>query len=174
MAGSQHRDARAGTKPIALGSDHIGFPLKEELKRYLAEQGYEVLDYGCLGPDPVDYPDIALQVARAVAEGRHDRALLVCGTGIGMAIAANKVPGVFAAVGHDPYSAQRARMSNDAQVLTMGSRVIAPELAKTVLRSWLDAEFAGGESARKVDKVRRAERDLAEGPPGRDRPPATG
>ena len=152
------RVAIAPSRPIALGSDHIGFPLKEELKRFLVDQGYEVVDYGCLRPDPIDYPDVALEVAEAVAAGRHDRAVLVCGTGIGMAITANKVPGVFAAVGHDPYSAQRARMSNDAQVLTMGSRVIAPELAKTVLRSWLDAEFAGGESARKVEKVRRAER----------------
>ena len=143
---------------IAIGSDDVGFPLKEELKRFLDEQGYEVVDFGCATPDPVDYPDVARAVAEAVARGEHDRALLVCGTGIGMAITANKVPGVFAAVGHDPYSAARARMSNDAQVLTMGSRVIAPELAKTVLRSWLDAEFAGGASARKVDKVRAVER----------------
>ena len=153
--------ARPERKPIALGSDHIGFPLKEELKRFLAAEGYEVVDYGCLRPDPIDYPDVAQEVAEAVAAGRHDRALLVCGTGIGMAITANKVPGVFAAVGHDPYSAQRARMSNDAQVLTMGSRVIAPELAKTVLRTWLDSEFAGGDSARKVEKVRRVERAAA-------------
>ncbi len=151
-------DADASPRPIALGSDHIGFPLKEELKRFLVDSGYEVVDYGCLGPEPVDYPDVALEVAEAVAAGRHERALLVCGTGIGMAITANKVPGVFAAVGHDPYSAERARKSNDAQVLTMGSRVIAPELAKTILRAWLAAEFAGGESARKVEKVRRAER----------------
>jgi ribose 5-phosphate isomerase B len=111
----------------------------------------------------VDYPDVALAVARAVARGEHDRALLVCGTGIGMSIAANKVPGVFAAVAHDPYSAARARMSNNAQVVTMGARVIAPELAKTVLRVWLDSEFAGGGSARKVDKIRTAEQALRDG-----------
>jgi ribose 5-phosphate isomerase B len=145
-------------RAIAVGSDDAGFPLKEELKRYLVDQGYEVVDFGCATPDPVDYPDVAKAVAEAVARGEHDRALLVCGTGIGMAITANKVPGVFAAVGHDPYSAARARMSNDAQVITMGSRVIAPELAKTVLRIWLDAEFAGGASARKVAKVREIER----------------
>ena len=144
---------------IAIGSDDIGFPLKEEFKGYLTEHGYEVIDFGCATPDPVDYPDVARAVAEAVSRGEHDRAILVCGTGIGMAITANKVPGVFAAVGHDPYSATRADdISNDAQVLTMGSRVIAPELAKTVLRSWLDAEFAGGASARKVDKVRAVER----------------
>ncbi len=157
-----HGSADAARKPIAVGSDHIGFPLKEELKRFLEAEGYEVVDYGCAAPDPVDYPDVAVDVAEAVAAGRHDRALLVCGTGIGMAITANKIPGVFAAVGHDPYSAERARKSNAAQVLTMGSRVIAPELAKSVLRTWLAAEFAGGESARKVEKVRRAERMAGE------------
>jgi ribose 5-phosphate isomerase B len=151
------------TKPIAVGSDDAGFPLKEELKRYLESEGYATTDYGCETPDPVDYPDVALEVARAVARGDHDRAVLVCGTGIGMSIAANKVPGVFAAVAHDPYSAARARMSNNAQVVTMGARVIAPELAKTVLRVWLDSEFAGGGSARKVDKIRTAERALRDG-----------
>jgi len=145
------------TKTIAVGSDDAGLPLKEELKRYLESEGYATTDYGCATPDPVDYPDIAFEVARAVARGDHDRALLVCGTGIGMAITANKVPGVFAAVAHDPYSAARARMSNNAQVVTMGARVIAPELAKTVLQVWLDSEFAGGGSARKVDKIRAAE-----------------
>lgn len=99
----------------------------------------------------MDYPDLALTVARAVAAGEHDRAILICGTGIGMAIAANKVPGVYAATVHEPYSAQRARMSNDAQVITMGARIIAPELAHLLLRIWLEAEFQGGGSARKVD-----------------------
>jgi ribose 5-phosphate isomerase B len=148
------------TKSIAVGSDDAGFLLKQELKRFLEREGYATTDYGCDGPDPVDYPDVALAVARAVARGDHDRALLVCGTGIGMAITANKVPGVFAAVAHDPYSAARARMSNDAQIVTMGARVIAPELAKAVLRVWLDSEFAGGGSARKVDKIRAAELEL--------------
>jgi ribose 5-phosphate isomerase B len=151
------------TRPIAVGSDDAGFPLKEVLKGFLESEGYAVTDYGCNSPEPVDYPDVALEVARAVARGDHDRAVLVCGTGIGMSIAANKVPGVFAAVAHDPYSAARARMSNNAQVVTMGARVIAPELAKTVLRVWLDSEFAGGGSARKVDKIRTAERALRDG-----------
>jgi ribose 5-phosphate isomerase B len=145
------------TKTIALGSDDAGFALKEDLKRYLVAEGYGVTDYGCESPEPVDYPDVGLNVARAVARGEHDRAVLVCGTGIGMAIAANKVPGVFAAVAHDPYSAARARMSNNAQVITMGARIVAPELARVLLRVWLDAEFAGGGSARKVDKIRQAE-----------------
>ena len=102
------------TRPIAIGSDDAGFPLKEALKGVVEDEGYPVTDYGCDVPEPVDYPDVALEVARAVARGEHDRAVLVCGTGIGMAIAANKVPGVFEAVAHDPYSAARARMSNDA------------------------------------------------------------
>ena len=94
--------------------------------------------------------------------GTHERGVLVCGTGIGMAIAANKVPGVFAAQAQDAYSVARARKSNDAQIITFGARVVAPELAKTLLDIWLDAEFAGGDSARKVEKVRAGERMLAE------------
>ncbi len=148
------------SKTIALGSDDAGFRLKEELKRYLETEGHAVKDYGCDSPDPVDYPDVALLVARAVARGDHDRAILVCGTGIGMAIAANKVPGVYATVAHDAYSAAKARTSNNTQVLTLGARIVAPELAATLVRIWLDAEFAGGASARKVGKIGQAEHDL--------------
>lgn len=148
---------------IAIGSDHIGFALKEVLKVYLGQNGYQIRDFGCDSSEPVDYPDVAFEVARAVASGDFDRAVLICGTGIGMAIAANKVPGVFAAVVHDPYSAARARMSNDAQIATFGARVVAPELAESLLRTWLESEFAAGASARKVDKIRRA--DLARVPP---------
>ncbi len=145
-------------KPIAVGSDDAGFELKEELRRHLEAQGYEVTDYGCHSAEPVDYPDVAIEVATAVAAGRHDRAVLVCGTGIGMAIAANKVPGVYAANAHDPYSAARARMSNNAQVLSLGARVVGTELARTLVDVWLKAEFAGGGSLRKVQKIQAAER----------------
>jgi ribose 5-phosphate isomerase B len=138
---------------IAIGSDEAGFQLKETLKTYLAELGREVTDYGCYSADAVDYPDVAERVALAVAAGRHARGVLICGTGIGMAITANKVPGVRAAQAHDTYSAERARKSNDAQIITMGSRVIGPEAAKTVLKAWLDSEFQGGNSARKVAKI---------------------
>ena len=147
-------------KPIALGSDDAGFGLKESIKAYLETRGRAVTDYGCHSPDPVDYPDVALDVARRVAAGEHDRAILICGTGIGMAIAANKVPGVYATVAHDPYSAAKARTSNNAQVLTLGARVVAPELAQTLIDVWLAAEFAGGGSARKVGKIGAAEREL--------------
>ena len=160
-------------KTIALGSDDAGYGLKEELKRFLESQGHLVQDYGCDSADPVDYPDVALVVAKAVARGVHDRAILVCGTGIGMAITANKVPGVYATVAHDAYSAAKARTSNNAQVLTLGARVIAPELATTLVEVWMKAEFAGGASARKVGKIGAAEEELlsptAEAAPTRPR-----
>ena len=136
---------------IAVGADDAGAPLKERLAAYLAERGYQVKDYG--NGAGQDYPDVAAEVAEAVARGEHDRALLVCGTGLGMAIAANKVPGVRAATAHDPYSAERARKSNNAQVLTMGARVIAPEAAEVVLDHWLTAEFEEGRSTPKVAKL---------------------
>jgi ribose 5-phosphate isomerase B len=140
-------------KPVAIGSDEAGFRLKGLLIGLLEEEGFEVADFGCASEDPVDYPDVAFEVANAVARGEHDRGILICGTGIGMSIAANKVPGVRAAQAHDPYSAERARKSNDAQILALGARVIGPELAKSVVRTWLQAEFAGGGSARKVAKI---------------------
>jgi len=145
------------TRPVAIGSDEAGFELKARLCEVIRAEGFEVLDYGCHSLEPVDYPDVAFEVARAVARGEHERGILVCGTGIGMAIAANKVPGVRAAQAHDPYSAERARKSNDAQILTLGARVIGPDLAATLVRIWLHSEFAGGGSARKVAKITAAE-----------------
>ncbi len=142
---------------IALGCDQNGLKLKEVIKGYLHEIGHEMEDFGVHSEDPVDYPDIALAVAEATAQGRFKRAILVCGTGIGMAIAANKVPGVYAATCHDPYSAERARKSNNAQIMTMGAQVVGPELAKSLVRIWLDAEFQGGRSQPKVDKIKRIE-----------------
>jgi ribose 5-phosphate isomerase B len=141
-------------KPVAIGSDEAGFRLKGLLSALLEEEGFAVVDFGCHSEDPVDYPDVAFEVANAVARGEHDRGILICGTGIGMSIAANKVPGVRAAQAHDPYSAERARKSNDAQILALGARVIGPELAKSVVRTWLQAEFAGGASTRKVGKIK--------------------
>jgi ribose 5-phosphate isomerase B len=147
-------DSRAGrVGPIAVGSDDIGYPLKEELEKYLVAQGIEVVDFGCHDLSAVDYPDVAAVVARAVAAGQMDRAILVCGTGIGMAISANKVPGIRAASVMDPYSAERARKSNDAQVLCLGARVVGIELAKVLVDHWLASEFSGGDSARKVAKI---------------------
>ncbi|MBV9800641.1 MAG: RpiB/LacA/LacB family sugar-phosphate isomerase [Solirubrobacterales bacterium] len=139
-------------QPIAVGADEAGAPLKEHLAKYLQEHGYEVTDYG--NGTEQDYPDVASRVAEAVSNREHDRALLVCGTGLGMAITANKIPGVRAVTAHDPYSAERARKSNDAQVLAMGSRVIAPEAAEKVLDHWLESEFQGGGSTEKVEKIK--------------------
>ena len=143
-------------KKIGIGSDDAALDLKAALVEHLEENGYEVEDYGL--KEGADYPDVAVEVAEAVARGEHERAILCCGTGLGMSITANKVPGVRAAQCHDVYSAERARKSNNAQVLTMGGRVIAPEAAKTVLDAWLASEFAGGGSTRKVEKMEEVDR----------------
>jgi ribose 5-phosphate isomerase B len=141
------------TKTIAVGADHHGYALKEAIKRHLAGRGHEVVDFGCDGPEAVDYPDVAVPVARAVASDAVDQAILICGTGLGMAIAANKVPGVRAASVSDPYSAERARKSNNAQVLCLGAKVVGEEVAKLLVDHWLQSEFGGGESARKLSKI---------------------
>lgn len=138
---------------IGIGADEAAFGLKQAIIAHLEERGYEVKDFGCYDEEPVDYPDVAVEVAESVAGGEHERAVLCCGTGLGMSITANKVPGVRAAQCHDVYSAERARKSNDAQVLTMGARVVGPELAKSVVDSWLASEFSGGSSAQKVAKI---------------------
>ena len=141
---------------IGIGSDDAALELKGALIERLEERGYEVEDYGL--KEGADYPDVAVEVAEAVARGEHERAILCCGTGLGMSISANKVPGVRAAQCHDVYSAERARKSNNAQVLTMGQRVIGQEAAKTVLDAWLDSEFAGGGSTAKVEKMEEIDR----------------
>lgn len=138
---------------IALGCDEAGLSLLNVVRDLLKERNIETVDFGVHDATPVDYPDVGVQAAEAVADGRADRAILVCGTGIGMCITANKVPGVRAALCHDTYSAERAQKSNDAQVLTMGARVIGPELGKSVVEAWLNSEFAGGRSAPKVAKM---------------------
>lgn len=138
---------------VAIGADEAAYDLKEILKKHLSARGVEVIDYGTFDEEPVLYPDIAVKVAEAIAGGKHPRGILMCGTGIGMAITANKVPGVRAATCHDTYSAERARKSNDAQILTMGARVIGPELAKTIVDAWLKSEFEGGGSTPKVERM---------------------
>lgn len=145
-------------RTVAVGADHLGFELKEVLRRHLEEQGYEVRDFGVHDTTPIDYPDVAGEVAKAIRRGEFDRAVLVCGTGAGMAIAANKVPGVRAVAANDPYTAERARKSNDAQVITMGSRVVTPTIAVHLLDLWLASEFEGGGSTEKVRKIGELER----------------
>jgi ribose 5-phosphate isomerase B len=138
---------------ILVGSDHIGLPLKNAVRDHLVSLGFQVDDSGVQTTEPVDYPDVAVAVAEDIAAGKHDRAILVCGTGIGMAIAANKVPGVRAAQIADPYSAERAAKSNDAQIVTLGSQTIGPEAAKLLVEAFLASDFAGGRSAPKVAKI---------------------
>lgn len=138
---------------IALGSDHLGVVLKNEVASLLRERKVEFQDFGVSTGQVVDYPDVAEKVAQAISEGQCDRGILICGTGIGMAISANKVPGIRAAVVHDPYSAERSRKSNDAQILTMGACVIGAQVARQLVAIWLESEFQGGDSARKVKKI---------------------
>jgi len=140
---------------VALGADHAGFEMKQAFKDRLQEEGIQVLDYGTSSCESVDYPDIALPVARAVASGEADRGVLICGTGIGMSIAANKVRGVRAALCHDVFSARVTREHNDSNVLCMGSRVIGPGLALEILETWLGTGFSGGRHASRVQKVAR-------------------
>ncbi|RJQ27678.1 MAG: ribose 5-phosphate isomerase B [Peptococcaceae bacterium] len=138
---------------VAIAGDHGGFQLKKEIIRYLAEMGIDYKDFGTYSEESVDYPDFALPVAEAVREGRFDRGILCCGTGIGVAIAANKVPGIRAAQCHDTFSARAAREHNNANILTMGQRVIGLGLAREIVRVWLEAGFTGGRHACRLEKV---------------------
>jgi ribose 5-phosphate isomerase B len=138
---------------IALGADHAGFPLKQDLKAWLTARGHQVLDFGTDSPDAVDYPDFAARVAEAVGAGTAERGVLVCGTGIGMAIAANKVAGVRAAPCADPDAARLSREHNDANILTLGARVVEGTMATAVLETWLATDFAGGRHVRRVAKL---------------------
>jgi ribose 5-phosphate isomerase B len=142
---------------IALGCDEAAFRLKEAIRSYLEKKGLAVEDFGVYNTDPSLYPDIAEKVARSVVEGKHPQAILICGTGIGMAITANKVPGVRAAVCHDVYSTQRARKSNDCQIMALGARVVGEELAKALVDTWLESSFEGGKSADKVKRIKEIE-----------------
>lgn len=138
---------------IAIGADHAGFNLKDHLRARLAAAGHEVIDFGTHSEASVDYPDYAAQVARAVALGEAQRGILVCGTGIGMAIGANRVRGVRAAACIDLYSARLCRQHNDANVLTLGSRIVAPALAEALVETFLETAFEGGRHARRTAKL---------------------
>src|SRR5258707_8800096 len=148
-------------KAIAIGSDDAAGELKAQIVQHLESKGMPVKDYGVFTSDPMLYPDIALEVAQAVADGKHERGILMCGTGIGVCITANKVPGIRAAVCHDIYSAERSRMSNDCQIMTLGSRVIGPELAKSLVDVWLRSEFQAGRSGPKVERIKEIEKSFA-------------
>jgi ribose 5-phosphate isomerase B len=146
------------SKSIVVGSDHFGLSLKNLVRDHLCDLGYQVDDLGVNTDEPVDYPDVAILLAEAVSKGTYDRGVLVCGTGAGMAIVANKVPGVRAVCVADPFTAQRARASNNAQIITLGSQTVAPAVATMLVDIWLESEFAGGRSAPKVAKIDRIDR----------------
>lgn len=153
-ADSEPRTAPSGPI-VALGADHGGFPLKEELKSLLGELGYAVTDVGTHSKDAVDYPDFAVKVARAVAEGRAWRGIMVDGAGIGSAMVANKVPGVRAALCYDLTTASNAREHNDANVLTLGGTLIGQRLAADIVKAFLTTDFGGGRHQARVDKINR-------------------
>jgi ribose 5-phosphate isomerase B len=138
---------------IAIGCDEAACDFRDAIKEKLIKQGHEVEDFGAYDKTPVLYPDIGVKVAQAVAAGQYDRGILICGTGIGMCITANKVPGIRAAVCHDVFSTERSRKSNDSQIMCMGARVIAPELGAMLVDTWLKCDFEGGGSAPKVAKI---------------------
>jgi ribose 5-phosphate isomerase B len=144
---------------IAIAADHGGYALKEQIRSWLAGNGYAVTDFGCESADSVDYPDYAQTVARQIAGGKFDLGILVCGTGIGMSIAANKVAGVRAALCNDIYCAEHARKHNDANIMAIGGRVVAPETAIEIVKTFVTGQFEGGRHQRRLDKIAQVERE---------------
>ncbi|NMB16617.1 MAG: ribose 5-phosphate isomerase B [Firmicutes bacterium] len=142
---------------VALGSDHAGFAMKGALGAILESWGHEVDDLGAYSEESVDYPDFAAKVGRGVAAGDYEAGILICGTGLGMTIAANKIKGVRAVVAHDTFSARMSRAHNNANVLALGARVIGEGLAEEIVKVWLSTEFEGGRHQRRVDKLTRLE-----------------
>lgn len=142
---------------IAVGSDHGGFLLKDEIMKHLKQKNIDFVDFGCFTTESVDYPDIGQAVGEAVAAGEYDKGIICCGTGIGISISANKVPGIRAALCGDCFSAKASREHNDANVLALGERVIGVELAMMIVDIWLDTEFQGGRHGRRVGKIRNIE-----------------
>ena|SRR5919197_734717 len=140
---------------IGIGSDHAGFRLKESVKRWLIDHSYTVLDFGTASEEPCDYPDFAIALAEAVAAGEVERGILICGTGVGMSIVANKFPHLRAAVCHDPTTARFSRAHNDANVLTMGSRITGEMVALDIVNAWLHTPFEGGRHSRRLEKIER-------------------
>lgn len=143
---------------IAVGSDHGGVELKEEIKKFLNDEGYEFKDFGTNSTESCDYPDYALPVAEAVAAKEYDLGILICGTGIGIGIAANKVPGIRAALCSDTFSAHATREHNNANILTLGQRVVGPGLAIDIVKTFLNTEFEGERHQKRIDKIAEIEK----------------
>lgn len=144
---------------IVIGSDKLGLELKKHLIGIIENKGIEIYDAGVEDNEEIDYPEIAKLVADKVNTNIYDRGILICGTGIGMAIAANKVKGIRAAVCHDIYSAERSRMSNNAQIMAMGALVVGKALSSKIVSAWLESEFQGGRSTQKVEKIMKIEEE---------------
>lgn len=151
---------------IAVGSDHRGFQIRRRIVNQLREREYDVIDTGAETEENVDYPDIAVKVATQVATGKADRGILICGTGLGMSIAANKVPGIRAAAVHDDVTAELSRSHNDTNVLCLSADLLGERLIHHIVDIWLKTEFEGGRHARRIDKIREIEKkiDRDEGP----------
>lgn len=152
--------------PIVIGADHGGYELKEELKPLLEEMGFKVIDVGTLSKDSVHYPSFAARAARLISEGKAERGILICGTGIGMSIVANRFPGVRAALCHDLYTAIMSRRHNDANCLALGGRVLGKELAKEIVRVWLQTPFDGGRHKERLFMIEELEKELGRTPEG--------
>jgi ribose 5-phosphate isomerase B len=146
---------------IALGADHAGYLLKDHIRQYVSDSGHQVIDEGTNTSDSVDYPDYAVKVAEDVAAGRAERGILVCGSGIGMAITANKVPGIRAANICSEYEAQMSREHNNLNVLTLGARILDENAAKHIVQIWLDTPFSGGRHSGRVEKIHDVEKTHA-------------
>ncbi|EDJ9668473.1 ribose-5-phosphate isomerase [Listeria monocytogenes] len=142
---------------IAIGNDHVGIELKPVIVAYLQDLGHEVDDFGAFSNERTDYPEYGKKVAESVAAGKSDLGILICGSGVGISIAANKVNGIRAVVCSEPYSAKLSREHNNTNILAFGSRVVGAELAKTIVQNWLDAEFEGGRHAKRVEMIARIE-----------------
>ena len=145
---------------IGIGSDHAGYRLKEELKKYLRKEGYAVVDFGTKSPKASDYPQYALKVAEEVSKNEVEKGILICGTGLGMAIVANKIKGVRAACCNDLFSARLSRLHNDANLLTLGGRIIAFEFACEIVTLWLETPFSRGKHSRRIKQIKKIEKDL--------------
>jgi len=147
---------------IAIGCDHHGLALKEQIMSFLQKAGHSYQDFGCYSTDPVDYPDIAQKVGKAVASGNFDQGILICSTGIGMCIAANKIKGIRAALCHNSFTAQRARQHNDANILCLGGEDVDTKLTLEIVKTFLATDFEGGRHIRRVNKIKALEGDPPE------------
>jgi ribose 5-phosphate isomerase B len=145
---------------VGIGCDHAGLELKKEITSFLKEMGIDCIDYGTNGPESVDYPDFGERVSEAVSKGELDRGVLICGTGIGMSIVANKFPGIRASLCNELFTARMSRLHNDANILVIGGRIVGRDLAREIVRVWFSTPFEGGRHENRLDKIRRIESRL--------------